>query len=115
MGNLNDYFKRRKLTFWIAFGYVGLGTLSVCSVYPDDLFYGDWALFGLLITFPVSIISFGFRYGESQMLYPVFIIQFVMFILTFFIVGSIKKSHKKYSTQQQNTRKSGVSDSLKGN
>lgn len=91
MKNIRDYFEKQKLTFWIALGYVALGTLSVCSVYPHDLFYGDWSLFGLLITFPVSIISFGYRYGESHILYPVFIIQFVMFVLTFFILGSIIK------------------------
>ena len=85
------YLRNRKLAFYIALLYVGFGTLSVCSVYPDDLFYGEWSLFGLLITFPVSIISFGYRYAEADILYPVFIIQTIMFFLTFFILGNFIK------------------------
>lgn len=84
----------RKLAFYIAFLYVGFGTLSVCSVYPADPFYGEWSLFGLLITFPVSIISFGYRYTEANLLYPVFIIQILMFILTFLILTTFIKKKK---------------------
>ncbi len=85
------YIRNRKLAFYIALLYVGFGTLSVCSVYPDDPFYGEWSLFGLVITFPVSIISFGYRYAEADFLYPVFIIQTIMFLLTFFILGTFIK------------------------
>lgn len=81
----------KKLAFKIALLYVAFGTLTVCSVYPKDLFYGDWSLLGLIITFPVSIISFGYRYAESDLLYPVFIIQFIMFWLIFYILGMIIK------------------------
>lgn len=69
--------------FLSSFFYVGLGTLSVCSLYPKDIFSGAWTIWGLLLTFPVSVISFGYRYAESNNLYPVFIIQTTMFILTF--------------------------------
>ncbi|HYG37200.1 MAG TPA: hypothetical protein VD908_01215 [Cytophagales bacterium] len=82
-----DYFNKRKRALKIAFLYVGFATLTVCSVYPDDLFYGSWSLLGLIITFPVSIISSGYRYAESESLFPVFIIQFVMFILTFLFLS----------------------------
>jgi hypothetical protein len=84
----------RKLAFKISLFYVALGTLSVCSVYPKDLFYGDWSLYGLLLTFPVSIISFGFRYAESNLLYPVFIIQLIMFFITFFLLSLFIKDKK---------------------
>lgn len=76
----------------IALLYVGLGTLSVCSVYPSDPFYGSWSTFGLLITFPVSVISFGYRFAESQNLYPVFIIQLVMLLVTYLILRKILKA-----------------------
>jgi len=81
----------KKLALKISFLYVLLGTLSVCSIYPKDLFYGEWSLFCLIITFPVSIISFGYRYAESNLLYPVFIIQLIMFFLTFNILSLVVK------------------------
>jgi len=86
-----NYLLNRKLAFYIVLIYVGFGTLSVCSVYPADHFYGDWSVFGLLITFPISIVSFGNRYAESKLLFPVFIIQVVMFVLTFLILSKIIK------------------------
>ena len=91
---MTDYFKRRKKALRIALIYVGFGTLSVCSVYPADVFYGEWSLLGLLITFPVTFISFGYRYAEAESLYPVFIIQFVMLILTFLLLGRFIKEKK---------------------
>ncbi|MGV8995292.1 MAG: hypothetical protein ACOH1O_14425 [Flavobacterium sp.] len=84
----------RKLAFKISLFYVGFGTLSVCSVYPKDLFYGDWSLYGLLITFPVSVLSFGYRYAESNLLYPVFLIQLIMFFITFFLLSLFIKDRK---------------------
>ncbi len=89
-----NYLRNRKLAFYIALSYVGFGTLSVCSIYPADPFYGEWSIFGLLITFPVSIISFGYRYAEANLLYPVFIIQIIMFILTFLILTAFIKTKK---------------------
>jgi hypothetical protein len=86
--------KDRKLAFKISLFYVSFGTLSVCSVYPKDLFYGDWSLYGLLLTFPVSVFSFGFRYTESNLLYPVFIIQLIMFFITFFLLSFFIKDKK---------------------
>ncbi|WP_394676008.1 hypothetical protein [uncultured Sphingobacterium sp.] len=90
------YFKKRKGPFFIALIYVSIGTLSVCSIYPDDPLYSDWATVGLAFTFPVTIVSFGYRYAQGDLLYPVFIIQAIMFVLTFFVLISIlKTTHKK--------------------
>lgn len=75
--------------------YVGLGTLAVCSVYPKDFLSGEWVLYVLGITFPVSIISFGYRYADSNSLIPVFIIQFVMFLITFLILSIFIKKKKR--------------------
>lgn len=72
-----------------------MGTLAVCSVYPKDLFYGVWSLYVLLITFPVTIISFGYRYTESDSLFVVVIIQFAIFILTFLILSLFIKTKSK--------------------
>lgn len=81
--------------FLISLFYVGIATFSVCSVYPKDLFYGEWSQYGLILTFPVSVISFGYRYMDADLLYPVFIIQFIMFFLMFLILSSFIKSNKR--------------------
>ncbi|MCS4226937.1 hypothetical protein [Sphingobacterium sp. BIGb0165] len=62
------YTKERKLSFFIALAYVGIGTLSVCSILPDDPLYNEWFLVGLVFTFPVTIVSFAYRYAEGDLL-----------------------------------------------
>ena len=89
---MTGYFRKNEKALIITLIYVGLGTLSVCSVYPSDPFYGEWSLPGLLITFPVAVISFGYRYAEAHILYPVFIIQTIMLIPTFLFLTKIIKS-----------------------
>jgi hypothetical protein len=82
----------------LAFLYVSLGTLSVCSVYPGDMFYlGGWAIIGQIITLPVSIISSGYRYANAKDLQPVFVIQSIMFVLTYlsFAFIILKKTKPK--------------------
>jgi hypothetical protein len=92
--NIIKYFQSRKLALFIALIYVGFGTVSVCSVYPSDRFYAGWAELGLLVTFPICFISFSYRYTESELLYPVFIIQLVMFVITFLILCPLIKGRK---------------------
>jgi hypothetical protein len=69
--------------------YVGFATISVLSIYPKDNLHGylpdTISLFVTFITFPASMLSFGFRYAESEILFPVFIIQLIMFILVWFV------------------------------
>ncbi len=89
------YTRERKLSFFITLAYVGIGTLSVCSIFPDDPFYNEWFVVGTVFTFPVSIVSFGYRYAEGDLLYPVFIIQGIMFVLTFFILSHLLKVKNK--------------------
>ena len=89
MEELKRFLKYRRIELIISAVYVGAGTLAVCNVAGRDLFYGDWVLYILSLTFPVTIISFGYRYAETDFLLPVLIIQFVMFILTFLFLCSI--------------------------
>ena len=93
--NVIDFFKVNRLSILITIFYVSLSLISVCSVYPDDLFYGEWSWIGILITLPISIISFGFRFATSELLYPVFIIQGFMIIPTYFIVSKLISRFKK--------------------
>lgn len=83
MNEFKSFIKSRKIELIISAIYVGIGTLAVCNIAGGDWLYGDWTIYALLITFPVTIISFGYRYAEIDYFIPVLIIQFVMFILTF--------------------------------
>jgi len=97
MKTLLVFFEKRSRALLCAILYVGFGTLAVCSVYPKDLFYGEWTLYALFVTFPVSIISFGYRYAESNNLVPVFVIQFFMFVVTFLLFSTFIKNKTKNS------------------
>ncbi|WP_313531027.1 hypothetical protein [Sphingobacterium multivorum] len=90
-----QYIKKKRVPFFIALAYVGIGTLSVCSIYPDDPLYSDWSSVFLVFTFPVTIISFGYRYAEADLLYPVFIIQAIMFVVTFFVLSHLLKTTRE--------------------
>ena len=102
MKEFKSFIKYRKIELIISAIYVGIGTLAVCSMYPKDLFYGDWSLFVLIWTMPVIIFSLVYRYAEADHLIPVFIIQLIMFVFTFlylclvsFLFKSIFKSKIK--------------------
>ena len=102
MKEFKSFIKYRKIELIISAIYVGIGTLAVCSMYPKDLFYGDWSLFVLIWTMPVIIFSLVYRYAEADNLIPVFIIQLIMFFFTFlslclvsFLFKSIFKSKIK--------------------
>ena len=75
--------------------YVGLGTVAVLCVYPP--YYGDWVLLALLLTFPVTILSFGVMYGSSDSFLIVLTIQSIMLILTWLVVYQMlqAKSRKR--------------------
>jgi hypothetical protein len=83
--------------------YVGVGTLAVCSMYPDDpFFWGTWSVWGLLITMPVTCASFAYRFTESHHYSPVFRIQAVMLVLTFlttrFLLFLLQRRRAHYAT-----------------
>jgi hypothetical protein len=72
-----------KYAYLISFFYVGLGTLSVLSVYPHDLLYGGWITYSTILTLPVCVIGIGIRYAEPSQYLMVISIQ----ILTFLFFG----------------------------
>jgi hypothetical protein len=92
-----EYRKKCKMIYLGVFLYVGIGTLSVCALYPHDILYcGDWMAFLFIFTLPVSIFSFAYRFTEADILYPVFIIQGVVLLIclgiAFIECRRIKKS-----------------------
>lgn len=95
---LKSFLIRKKIALIISAIYVGVGTLAVCSIYPRDLFYGEWSLSALMLTFPVTMISFIYRYAEVDSLFPVLIIQFVMFVLMFLFLSVFIKG-KEYKNE----------------
>ena len=80
--------------------YVGIGTLSVCAIYPHDtLACGEWIVLPLLLTFPANIVSFGYRFFEAEILYPVFIIQAIV-LLIWLGIAFLVRNHKIRRLQQ---------------
>lgn len=94
MEEIKSFLKTRKVALIISAIYVGLGTLAVCSIYGSDPLYGEWSFNVLVLTFPVTFFSFIYRYAEADSLLPVFLIQFIMFLFTFFILSIFIKKKK---------------------
>lgn len=77
---------RNSLIFSVC--YVGFATIALFSMFPDSILHGDWALMSMILTMPVSVISFGVIFGGGDQPYAsllVFLIQSVMFLLTWYI------------------------------
>ena len=79
---IDKYRKKCRMIYLGIFLYVGIGTLSICASYPHDtLWSGDLVVFSVLLTLPVSIFSFAYRFVEADILYPVFIIQGIVLLI----------------------------------
>jgi hypothetical protein len=77
--------KIRKL-FVISFLYVGLGTLSILSMFPDFPLYGDWSMVGFLLTIPVSFISFGIAFSEPDSQNIIVVTQLIILLILWSII-----------------------------
>jgi hypothetical protein len=82
--------------------YVSLGTISLFSLYPTDLFYNELGIIGILLTFPVVIISFAYRYAEPDSILPVILIQIIMFIATYFLIKKILPQDNLNKNKKEN-------------
>ncbi|SHK72682.1 hypothetical protein [Chryseobacterium polytrichastri] len=96
MEEIKSFLKSRKIALIISVIYVGLGTVAVCSVYGSDFLYGEWAGYALAITAPVTFISFFYRFVDVN-IFPVLIIQFIMFIITFLFLSLFIKKRNNAS------------------
>ncbi|KRD11277.1 hypothetical protein ASE21_06110 [Flavobacterium sp. Root901] len=91
--------KAKKNSLLVSLLYVGLGTIAVLCSYPP--FYGDWVLVALLITFPVSILSFGILIAGKYYT-AVIIVQLITFVIfwylcyKFLLKNMIKKVKNNY-------------------
>jgi len=92
MGNRKPIYIK---TFFISVLYVGLGTVSVLGMYPESPIYWEQSFIGFLITFPVSVLSFGIAYMESENYELVLLVQLGMFFLFWFILYRIMLRRQK--------------------
>ena len=84
---------KKSLVFSIC--YVGFATLALFSMYPSSNLSGDWTIFAIFFTFPVSVVSFGVRYmGIDNEILIVTTIQLIMFLLTWYLSYRFLKGKK---------------------
>ncbi|GHV17495.1 hypothetical protein FACS1894169_12760 [Bacteroidia bacterium] len=90
---MNKIIKKRIILAFIILIYNIIGLFTVCSIMGSDLYSGDWTIWMSLLTFPIIIISFVYRYMQPNTLYPVFIIQFFILLLTLYLGNYITKKY----------------------
>lgn len=81
-----------------------MGTMAICSCYPDDPLYSEAWLAIHLFTFPVTIISFAYRFATKEPLYPVFIIQFIVFLISCYLVDLILRNYSDKHIERKRIR-----------
>lgn len=69
----------------ISLVYVGIGTLSLLSLYPQSPIGTEIAWLGLLLTLPVTFISFGIMYTESDSLNSILLTQLIVLFIFWFL------------------------------
>lgn len=78
--------KQIKISFFIAIVYVGIGTLSVLSSYPDAPLYGNWVIIADIITLPVNFVSIAIVFASPKAYTAVIIVQIAYFLLAWFVL-----------------------------
>jgi hypothetical protein len=91
-----NYIKQNRLAFWISIVYLALGGVVTYALYPSDPFYNDYFFIEWLLTLPVNIISFTYRFTATESnCIVVIIIQMIMFIPTFIIISRLMAKRNK--------------------
>ena len=77
--------------------YVGIGSIAILGVYPSDFFWfgEEWSIYATFFTLPTNIISFGYRFFETDKILPVLIIQFCVLIIFSSVSYLIYKNTKQ--------------------
>lgn len=65
----------------ISFFYALMGGVVTCSMYPEDILYGDWWFWGWIITLPANMVSFTIRFTFGISYITVAIIQLIIAML----------------------------------
>ena len=85
----------RKAVALFIFVYNLLRLISILGMYPGDFLYWDGNVYLSIFTMPIIIISFSYRFVSSDPIYPIFIIQFIMLVITLFMGDSIVRRRKR--------------------
>ncbi len=72
------------LSFLFAFLYVLIGTICLFCLVPP--LYNTWVSVGLVLTLPVTVLSFAVMFAERDATVYVLVIQTIMFLLTWYIL-----------------------------
>ncbi|SHF00668.1 hypothetical protein SAMN05444362_10371 [Dysgonomonas macrotermitis] len=68
-----------------------LGLIYLLGLYPHDPFYFDKSGFLGVLTLPIIIVSFAYRFVYSYPLYPIFIIQSIILLFSLLIVNFLTR------------------------
>ncbi|MBF0575447.1 hypothetical protein [Dysgonomonas sp. GY617] len=84
--------KKQKIGSLLMITYNLLGLVGVLGLLPKDPFYWDSTYSGclILLTLPVSLVSFVYHLVGNS-LYPVFIIQGIVLILSLLFINDLTK------------------------
>ena len=91
--------RQKIISLTISLIYVGLGTFWIFTSHGIDKYYIDWPLI-IILTLPVTAISFAIRFGVENYFLPVICVQLVMAYLTYLTV--LKLVFKKRNIENDN-------------
>lgn len=91
---MNNKTRKRVIIASIILLYNMVGLITVCSIMSSDPYYGEWTIWMSILTFPVIIASFIYRYMQAEPLYPIFIIQSIILILSLYLGNFLIKRDK---------------------
>lgn len=81
--------------FFLFLIYQIIAVVSLFGCYPSDIFFTQYSIYGLIITFPISIFSFMIRFAEPDLEMTVIIIQSVIFLISALIYVLLKRKIQK--------------------
>lgn len=83
-------------TFFLLFLiYQIIAVVSVLGCYPSDIFSSEYCIYGLILTFPISVFSFMIRFAEKDSEITVLIIQSTIFLISVLIYLLLKRKIQK--------------------
>lgn len=87
--------RTRKIVALVIVIYNLIGLIAILGLAPSDPFYWDGSVFLLLLTFPITIISFCFRYSVAGYLTVVLVMQLVILVITLLLGDFVTKGFLK--------------------
>ncbi len=70
-----------KKALFAALFYVGFGSMVLLMLFPNDIFYNEYAIFLLIITLPTNFLSTAIRYSCTDCNFIIILVQFLFLII----------------------------------